>query len=143
MKNKKTVRIKLRTWGEKIETAFWEPNEIKPHAPHETLLTIRLQPPPMNNLSTSTVALFIAMVEWWLSCWVRRRRWRNWRRRTGGGRKMQKQRGFRSEHGSGRALKWILLGWACVSWHWLGLLKYGFYIFLRSSDRLWKIQSLL
>lgn len=47
-----------KTWGEKMETAFWEPNETKPQAPQETLLTIRLHPPPMNTLSTPTAAFW-------------------------------------------------------------------------------------
>lgn len=37
-----------------MATAFWAPKETKSEAPHDTLLTIRLQPAPMNTLLTST-----------------------------------------------------------------------------------------
>lgn len=46
------------TLGQKIATAFWAPKETKSEAPHETLLTILLQPAPMNTLSTSQLDIF-------------------------------------------------------------------------------------
>lgn len=50
------------TLGQKIETAFWAPKATKSEAPHETLLTILLQPAPMKTLSTSTLPLDMASV---------------------------------------------------------------------------------
>lgn len=37
-----------------MATAFWAPKASKSEAPHETLLTILLQPAPTNTVSTST-----------------------------------------------------------------------------------------
>lgn len=36
-----------------MATAFWAPKATNPDGPHETLLTMRLHPDPMNSLPTS------------------------------------------------------------------------------------------
>lgn len=59
MKKEREV-IRSRTLGQKTATAFWEPKATKPQAPQETLLTILLQPAPMNTLSASTVPFDIS-----------------------------------------------------------------------------------
>lgn len=51
-----------RTLGQNITTAFWEPKETKPQAPHDMLLTILLQPAPMNTLFTSTSPLKLLLI---------------------------------------------------------------------------------